>query len=284
MAQGSIPPSPASMSRRNPLTNLPNAVNSPYQVTASTIATGKRSRSTATTAQRDPLQPPSKRQALDGTERETQASPAKRQAADSASVLKTPQRRSRHTAIETKVPAARRTAASTRPRNATAVGPPAFANLGQATRHAQPSTRTRTTASTAVGGEAKHDGGADDGGNIRAWQKHYRSVFPSFVFFFENVPQDCIVRAQRHINTLGAVSLSFLRIVYFVLTEGPQRCEKFFSSKVTHVITTRTVDEVPKTRVSPEVGLASNNYLREYVVKSAWRKAKAIVSNPEYLV
>jgi regulatory subunit for Cdc7p protein kinase len=45
---------------------------------------------------------------------------------------------------------------------------------------------------------------------IRAWQKHYRKVFPSFVFYFDSVPDDVRVRFVKQINSLGAVSLSSL--------------------------------------------------------------------------
>jgi regulatory subunit for Cdc7p protein kinase len=42
---------------------------------------------------------------------------------------------------------------------------------------------------------------------IRAWQKHYRKVFPSFVFYFESVPDDARARFSKQISSFGAVSL-----------------------------------------------------------------------------
>lgn len=44
---------------------------------------------------------------------------------------------------------------------------------------------------------------------IRAWQKHYRKVFPSFVFYFDSMPDDIRVRFSKQINSFGAVSLHF---------------------------------------------------------------------------
>lgn len=41
---------------------------------------------------------------------------------------------------------------------------------------------------------------------IRAWQKHYRKVFPSFVFYFDSVPDDVRVRFSNQITSFGAVS------------------------------------------------------------------------------
>ncbi|KAF4541270.1 BRCT domain-containing protein [Lasiodiplodia theobromae] len=58
---------------------------------------------------------------------------------------------------------------------------------------------------------------------IRQWQKHYRKVFPQYVFYFENTPADARARATKQILALGA------------------REEKFFSKSVTHVITTRQI-------------------------------------------
>lgn len=40
---------------------------------------------------------------------------------------------------------------------------------------------------------------------LRVWRRHYRKIFPSFVFFFESLPQDVSVRAARQIARLGAV-------------------------------------------------------------------------------
>lgn len=40
---------------------------------------------------------------------------------------------------------------------------------------------------------------------IRQWRRHYRKVFPSFVFYLESMPQDVCIRCSRHLTLLGAV-------------------------------------------------------------------------------
>lgn len=45
----------------------------------------------------------------------------------------------------------------------------------------------------------------DNYDTIRQWQKHYRKVFPQYVFYFENIPADARTRATKQIVALGAV-------------------------------------------------------------------------------
>lgn len=47
---------------------------------------------------------------------------------------------------------------------------------------------------------------ADNLENIRQWQKHYRKAFPGYTFYFESVPDDIRTRISRQIHYLGAVS------------------------------------------------------------------------------
>lgn len=48
---------------------------------------------------------------------------------------------------------------------------------------------------------------ADNIEKIKAWQAHYRKVFPTFVFYFESLPEDSsAVRYQKQVHALGAVS------------------------------------------------------------------------------
>jgi len=42
--------------------------------------------------------------------------------------------------------------------------------------------------------------------SIRQWQRHYRKVFPQFVFYFESVPEDVKAKFSRQVQSLGAVS------------------------------------------------------------------------------
>ncbi|KAF7511189.1 hypothetical protein GJ744_005086 [Endocarpon pusillum] len=77
---------------------------------------------------------------------------------------------------------------------------------------------------------------------IRAWQKHYRKVFPSFVFYFDSIPGDIRVRFSKQIGNFGAQE------------------EKFFSKAVTHIVTTRPIPaESPTSETSATSGSQSTN-------------------------
>lgn len=41
---------------------------------------------------------------------------------------------------------------------------------------------------------------------VRKWRRHYVTLFPNFVFYFESVPTDSSTRASKQIVALGAVS------------------------------------------------------------------------------
>lgn len=41
---------------------------------------------------------------------------------------------------------------------------------------------------------------------IRQWQRHYRRVFPKFVFYFESISEDSRVKFSKQVTALGAVS------------------------------------------------------------------------------
>ncbi|KAF1977443.1 hypothetical protein BU23DRAFT_550754 [Bimuria novae-zelandiae CBS 107.79] len=58
---------------------------------------------------------------------------------------------------------------------------------------------------------------------IRNWQRHYRKLFPQFVFWYESVPDDLKSKIVRQAQLLGS------------------REAKFFSREVTHVITGRAL-------------------------------------------
>ncbi|OCL08873.1 hypothetical protein AOQ84DRAFT_363742 [Glonium stellatum] len=72
---------------------------------------------------------------------------------------------------------------------------------------------------------------------IRQWQKHYRKMFPQFVFYFESITDDVRGRVSRQAQLLGA------------------REEKFFSKAVTHVVTTRPIP--PEIDTSSSVGAST---------------------------
>ncbi|KAF8420209.1 Dfp1/Him1, central region-domain-containing protein [Tirmania nivea] len=58
---------------------------------------------------------------------------------------------------------------------------------------------------------------------IRAWQAHFRRMFPTFMFYFEGLPEDSATKYHRQVQALGAT------------------VAKFFSNTVTHVITTKSI-------------------------------------------
>lgn len=52
---------------------------------------------------------------------------------------------------------------------------------------------------------------ADTMDTIRQWQRHYRKAFPSFVFYFDSIPEDVRRKLSRQVIALGAVSLFILK-------------------------------------------------------------------------
>ena len=157
--------------RRNPLSTLPNAANSPYR--AVTAAATKRSRGDAG-LQEDSVydaQPPAKRQTSGSKGSNFCTPPRKPQLQSGDDGLfgkKAPNRKP--TTFDRKLLAARQ------PQKTARQGKP-------------PKEATR---------------------DIEAWQRHYRKVFPLFVFYFENVPEDARMGCSRGIRSLGAVSDSIL--------------------------------------------------------------------------
>ncbi|KAK6438778.1 Cdc7p-Dbf4p kinase complex regulatory subunit, partial [Oleoguttula sp. CCFEE 5521] len=177
--------------RRQPLASVPNAVNSPFRNTQS--INGKRTRAQAGHTEHG--QPPAKKQALDvrgGNEenvdpRRTVVIPAH----DKLSEQSLRRTSTAPTALDRKLAAARdRTPAPTQSQHTTA----------KAARPAPDNTES-----------------------IRLWQKHYKRLFPTFVFYFDNIQEDVRVKLSRLVHHLGS------------------REEKFFSKAVTHVVTTRAI-------------------------------------------
>lgn len=41
---------------------------------------------------------------------------------------------------------------------------------------------------------------------IRAWQAHFRRMFPTFMFYFEGLPEESATKYHRQVQALGAVS------------------------------------------------------------------------------
>jgi len=159
--------------RRAPLSSIPNAANSPYRTVAA--AASKRSRVEAG-LQEDLIydgQNPTKRQALE-TRTSTFRTPPRKQPLLAAGdgLFGKRSQNKKPTAFERKLLAA---------------------------KDVQEPQKIERPAGEALEG-------------IRTWQKHYRRVFPMFVFYFESVPDDVRSRCARQIRSLGAVSLLRLSI------------------------------------------------------------------------
>jgi regulatory subunit for Cdc7p protein kinase len=191
-------------SRRVPLGNVPNAANSPYRAVAA--AASKRSRDLID--QQEDLsydfQPRAKRQALESGRGNVRTPPRKRlsQFAEGR-VFNRRQANVPPTAFERKLLAAREVRSPQR-----------------VEKQDKPSTESLDT--------------------VRQWQKYYKKSFPSFVFYFESVPEDVRQRCSKWIRQFGAVSLKS-KATYLSNADLPsfQREEKFFSKEVTHIVTTR---------------------------------------------
>ena len=181
MAAVSIPPSPHThnimSNRRVPLANVSNAANSPYRAAA--VAATKRTRAQSTFGEASyEEQPPVKKHIT---------------AADSSNV-QTPVRKQPIQPADGKV-------FTKRPLNSR---PTAFERKLLASKERE--TQQRTVAQEKSAQESLEA--------VRQWQKHYRKVFPSFVFYFESIPEDIRGRCSRQIVGLGAVSLEYNRSVW----------------------------------------------------------------------
>lgn len=178
MAAISIPQSPKdsfnmSTTRRVPLSSNANAVNSPFRPTVGAVSKQKRSYANV---QREEAygQPP----------------PAKKQMLDSFHVVKTPPRQQ-----STQNPTEGRVLV----RKAIPSQHNSFERKGVTVRERSQQTVVK----------AEKVSGQDLEG-IKAWQKHYRKVFPTCVFYFESVPEDIRQKYTRKVLALGAVSLACL--------------------------------------------------------------------------
>ncbi|KAI9826627.1 MAG: hypothetical protein M1832_006223 [Thelocarpon impressellum] len=182
-----------STARRPPLTSIPNAANSPYRVVAGGAAS-KRGRSHSSVQRELPYgqQPPAKKQML-GT--------------DNGTVPRTPPRAQQQQQAECRVFNNNRRAAGDNPPMT------AFDRKLVAARDRQERQR-----------HVRYQQAANENlETVRQWQKHYRKVFPQFVFYFESIPEDVRAKVSKQVATLGAHE------------------EKFFSRNITHVVTTRPI-------------------------------------------
>lgn len=159
--------------RRVPLASNPNAANSPYR----TLAAAATKRSRCETETQDDLfrdqPPPSKRQAVDIVQTRPRT-PTRRPPVQlpEGRVFNKKAANSQQTSFERKLYALKE-------------------------KNAQQRT------------ERQEKAAVESLNGIKQWQKHYRRVFPEFVFYFESVPADARAKCSKQIRALGAVSTCF---------------------------------------------------------------------------
>lgn len=175
MAAVFVPPSPQTSqnmsTRRPPLANVPNATNSPAR---SGVLPTKRSRTASTQLDIPYGQPPPKKQVVDGVEQDARSPTRTKSTANQPGDSRIFSRRANNgqpSAFERKLHAAREKDRQT---------------VAKPVRNEKPSAETLDT--------------------IRQWQRHYRKVFPTFVFYFDSIPEDARSKCSRQVNALGAVS------------------------------------------------------------------------------
>lgn len=172
-----MPPSPhdrisMSTTRRTPLSSIPNGANSPHRAPGSYGAT-KRPRQQVSLSQEN--EPPQKKQML---------------AKDAQEAPVTPRRKAPPSTAEGRV-------------------------FERGNGNAQP-TAFQKKLVAARGGSIRVTKGEksqnDSSETVRQWQRHYRKLFPSFVFFFENIPEELRVKCSKQIAGLGAVSSAIISL------------------------------------------------------------------------
>ena len=157
-----------------PLLSNQNAVNSPFRAVAAAAAASKQKRSYATIQREESYgQPP----------------PAKKQMLDSYQSLRTPPRQQ----STQYVPEGRIFT-----RRSNALQPQAYDRGRVPAREKS----TQQVVSRAV------KTSEEDIESVLAWQKHYRKVFPKYVFYFETVSEDVRPKYAKQVISLGAVSVS----------------------------------------------------------------------------
>ena len=178
--------------RRQPLTNIPNAVNSPFRNV--TAINGKRTRAQAG-EQREVVhgQPPTKKQIIEIPDEELEnVDPLRRNGVPAAAQDKADEFFSKR---------------STGPETA-------FQRKLAAARERKPVPQQRI--------EPAPKQNADNLESIRQWKRHYKRQFPQFVFYFESVPEDVRVKTARQFQTLGAREEKFFsKAVTHVITTRP---------------------------------------------------------------
>ena len=189
MTEVSLSPAPHKLgnmsSRRVPLGNVPNAANSPFRSVAA--ATFKRTRDQVGAQEDLPydLQPRAKRQALEDGRTYSRISPRKQPPQSAEGRIF-----SKRTINTQPTPFERKLLAS--------------AKDIKATQSLEEKVEQRVQQRVERQGKASHEALED----IRQWQRHYKRSFPSFVFYFESLPEELRVKCSKWIRSLGAVSVT----------------------------------------------------------------------------
>ena len=161
-------------SKRAPLANVPNAVNSPFRNVAANNA--KRTRAQAGDNREAVYgQPPTKKQVIEILDDdEENVDPRRRNGVPVAAQDK----------LE-----------ATFSKRANDKQPTAFEQKLASVREKRPTPQPRVEPQKANG---------DNLENVRQWKRHYKRQFPQFVFYFESVPEDVRLKTTRQLQSLGA--------------------------------------------------------------------------------
>ena len=181
-------------SKRAPLQQIPNGVNSPFRNNVNTIG-GKRTRTQAA----DPRevvygQPPAKKQIIEIPDDDVEnVDPRKRDGVPAVAYEKLDE------------PFARR------PNNAQ---PSAFERKLASAREKKPAPLQRA--------EKPAKGTEENLESVRLWRRHYKRQFPNFVFYFDSVPEETRVKIVHQLRALGSREEKFFsKAVTHVLTTRP---------------------------------------------------------------
>ena len=172
-------------SRRIPLGDVPNATNSPYRSVAAAVSKRSREQLEAQDDLAHESQPRAKRQVLEDGRTYLRVSPRK------------------HT-----LPSAEARIFSKRSIN---IQPTSFekkllasARENRTISRVEEKVEQRVQQRVERQGKASHEALED----IRQWQRHYKRSFPTFVFYFESLPEEIRVKCSKWIRSLGAVSFT----------------------------------------------------------------------------
>jgi regulatory subunit for Cdc7p protein kinase len=182
MAAVSISPLPHSLSsmssRRAPLSNNPNAANSPYRATNADASKQKRSYATIQREESYGHPPPAKKQMLET--HHTLRTPPRQQSVQPSAESRVLTRKpvsSRQSAFEPKLVPARET--------------------------------EKSSQQTGAKAEKISEENLE---SMRTWQKHHRRQFPKYVFYFESGSEDARYKCTKQVIALGAVSFASSRL------------------------------------------------------------------------